>query len=561
MVDNCGQDNCEGQAGPFTVDGKPTTGAIPILFDPSCPPIPANVVDLTQWQLNQSGDACQINAYVSEALLIGGAPFNVYKLLGVHEQGKLVDVTGNGKAISNGDLPGFPASNAFNIFNSEWRTLQKGPNVLASSFIGYDFGPIKTNNRARQMYSVEDAQVRKHITSIAIKQSANANNRVTTARLERSDDGVDWFGVGIIQLPDDDCLNTIFLRDSVPQRYWRLRPVAFNGGTNDYWSVQAFEMFDNYTKTNIDNIQDKILVENRDRSYSKESIVIKGSYDLVDTTTELSKFGIELPSQLLVVQFNFLAIVAALNRPLVIGDILELPLEAQFSAELTRVQKWMEVTDVAWSTQGYTPGWHPTMIAVTLQPAMATQETQDIFGDLANNKDSTGLELRDTGVVEVESTENLAGGNDQVFQDYFDMSQTARAVAKDQTPELGAEGSGTVRAWEQFELDNAKTQGIPNLQKTGLNITGLYVEDAMPPNNALYTEANVFPTNPKNGDYHRMTYTGLSKDVPVRLYRYSTSKGQWVFLETDLRAAFNPTKPILQEFLKSSTKSPYKITK
>lgn len=548
--DNCGQDDCVGTAGPFTVDGNATQGGT-LVIDPSCPPIPANIVDVSQWQLSNSNDSCLIDQYVNEALIIGGAPFNVYKLLGVHEQGKLVDVTGKGKAISNGDLPGFPAANAFDIYQTQWRSIQKGTNIQASAFIGYDFGVIKSVNQKRRMYGIE-ADVRKHITAFAIKQSANEANRVTTARMERSDDGFTWYGVGIVQLPDDDCLNTIFLRDSVPQRYWRLRPVNFNGGTIDYWGVQAFQMFHDYSKTQPDNIQDKIFGENRDRSYSTDAITLKGSYDLLDVSTELSKFGIELPSQIMVVQFNFLAVVSILGRPLVIGDICELPLEAQFSAELRRIEKWMEVTDVAWSTQGYTPGWHPTMIAVTMQPAIASQETQDLFGDLHEEKVPGGL-----GLVSRDA------GNDTIFQDYFDFSQTAQANAKSQVPEAGAEGSGAIRAWEQKELDNAAAQGLPHLQRFGLNPTGLYVQDAMPPNGAEFTEGNTLPTTGKNGQYFRLIFTGDgARDIPAALYRFSTKKGGWVLLERDLRAQYNPTKPRLEEFLISPTRKPTsKVTK
>jgi len=93
------------------------------------------------------------------------------------------------------------------------------------------------------------------------------------------------------------------------------------------------------------------------------------------------------------------------------------------------------------------------------------------------------------------------------------------------------------------------------MQRIGFNRpNALYAEDAMPPNNAPFTEGADFPTSPSHGNYHRLTYEGLSKDVPARLYRYSTTKGRWVYLETDRRAEFDPNKPRLQEFLTSSTR-------
>lgn len=518
-------------------DGK---GYCPPAKDPAC----------NDWAFDTANDSCFMDGLVNESLNIAGATFNVYKLLGVHEQGKLVDAVGKGTALSNGDLPGFPASNAFNVYNNQWRSIQKGTAVVASSYIGYDFGEIKTLDDSRRMYGI-DTSVRKHITAFSLKQSPNANYRATRVRMERSEDGKKWYGVGVVTLPNDDCLNTVLMRSSVPSRYWRLRAVEFAGGATDSWGVLALQLHPDYLATHGDNIQDKIFLENRDRDYASDALQLKGSYDLVEAQTELSKFGIDLPAQTLTAQISFSACVSILGRPLVIGDIVEIPSEAQYSAEMRRIQKWMEVTDVHWSSQGYTPGWQPTLYSVTLQPAIFSQETQDIFGDLADTPLPSGLGL---------NTNN--DGNSNVFQDYFDASQTAQAEAKDNLPERGAEGSSTIRQWEPEEIAAAASQGLPHLQRIGLNPQGLYVEDAMPPNNLPFTEADTLPASPNHGDYHRLTYSGLSKDIPPRLYRYSTSKGRWIYLETDRRGQHDPTKPTLQEFLVSpNKKSNSKITK
>ncbi len=540
------EDSCKGTSGPDHPEdnGQNKPGCTEQADGTFCP-------DTNQdnrckpFQLTKNKDSCFIDGLVNESLNIGGADLNVYKLLGVHEQCKTIDATGNGLPLSNGDAPGFPVSNAFDVFISEWRSAQKGTGVTASAFLGYDFGEIKVNDNSRRMYGIE-ASVRKHITAVAIKQSSNSNNRVTRARIERSADGVKWYGVGIVNLPDDDCLNTILFSHSVTMRYWRLRPIEFNGGATDRWGVQALQLFHNYVATNEDNIQDKIFLENRDRDYAEDSILLKGSYDLIDINTELSKFGIELPAQSLYLTVSFSACVAGLGRPLVIGDIIQLPSETQYSAEMRPIEKWMEVTDVAWSTEGYTPGWQPTLLRVILQPAYVSQETQDIFGDLAENDLADELGLQDKG-----------DGKHPIFQDYSDVSQEIQEQAKEMVPESGAEGSSTIRAWEEQEVQNAAAQGLNNLNKIGLNPTGLYVEDAMPPNNAPFTEGPEYPDTPDHGDYHRLTYEGLSKDVPARLYRYSTTKGRWVFLEKDRRAEFDPKKPRLQEFLTTPTRKPY----
>lgn len=549
--------DCENTYGPN--DGE-VNGVVPTEEQSGCTTTPSGDVCPTTpadkrckpFQLSTSRDSCFIDGVVNEALNIGGADLNVYKLLGVHEQCKLIDATGNGEPLSSGDGVGFPAANAFDKMVTEWHSKQTGDSVVGQAFIGYDFGEIKLPDGSRRVYG-EEASIRKHITAILIKQSANTINRVTKARVERSEDGVKWYGVQVVDLPDDDCLNTILLKNSsVHNRFWRLRPLAFNGGSSDYWGVQALQLVHNFQATHIRNIQDKIFLENSDRDYADVPTLVKGSYDLIDINTELSKFGIELPAQSVYMTVNFSACVAALGRPLVIGDIIELPSEAQFSAELELIEKWLEVTDVAWSTEGYTPGWKPTLQRIILQPAYVSQETQDIFGDLAELEVDDGLGLVEGG-----------DGNDPIFQDYSDVSQEVRAQAKEMVPQSGREMSSTIRAWEEEEVRAADEQGLgPNpsgasLQRIGLNPIGLYAEDAMPPNGKPFSEGTEFPDTPTHGDYHRLTFEGLSQDIPARLFRYSSTKGRWIFLEKDRRAEFDPNKPRLQEFLVSPTRRPH----
>lgn len=511
------------------------TICIPVNADKRCGPF-----QLT----NSDRDSCYIDNLTNEAINIGGANLYVYKLLGVHEQCKLVDATGKGSAISGGDNVNFPASNAFDKLVTEWRSFQTGSNIVPQSYIGYDFGVIKLpDDNTRRVYG-EQGSIRKLITAFSIKQSANANNRVTKVRVERSEDSIKWYGVEIVNLPNDDCLNTILLKNSsVHSRYWRVRPVVFNGSSGDYWGVQALELVHNYQATQINNIQDKIFLENRDRDYSDIPELMKGSYDLLDVNTELLRWGIELPSQSIYMTINFSACVAALGRPIVVGDIVQLPSETQYSADLSAIEKWLEVTDTAWSTAGYTPGWKPTLLRVVLQPAFVSQETQDIFGDLAEQDAEGGLGLVDKN-----------DGLSPIYQDYSDVSQEIAAQAKEMVPQSGREGSSTIRAWEQEEIEAAAP--FP-LQRIGLNPVALYVEDAMPPNGKPFTEGTEFPNNPNHGDYHRLTYEGLSKDVPARLYRYSGTKSRWVFLEKDKRAQYDAHQPILDEFLTSSTRKPH----
>lgn len=497
------------------------------------------------FQLSENEDECVIQNWVEEAIGIGGATINVYKLLGVHEQGRLVDQTGTGVAISGGDVNTiFPASNAFNTEISAWRSLQTGAGVTASSYIGYDFGVIKLANE-RTRYGEPKDETR-DVSTLRIKQLSNSNNRVTSIRVERSQNGQKWYGVDIVNLPDCDKLVTVNFRRSVPSRYWRLRPIVFSGGDTDFWSVAALELID-YEQTHISNIQDRLFLENKNRDYQTPTIGMKATYDLLDTQSELSRFGMEFPAQTMYLVISFQACVAKLNRPLIIGDIIEMPSETQYSATLEPIKKYMEVTDVAWSTEGYTPGWKPTLLRCILQPMIASQETQDIFGDLAGQIDSTGLFDTDDGTH-------------PIFQDYSEIGQTVeeQAVQASKAPQRGDDAGNAIHQFEINQIEAAADIGV-SITKIGLNPQGLYVEDAIPPNGEDFSLGDTFPTTFSDGDYHRLTYSGLAEDVPDRLYRYSTANGRWVYLETDRRHEYDGQKKKLQEFITSPFSSSTKL--
>jgi hypothetical protein len=500
----------------------------PEVGNPSCTP----------FELTNTGDDCVISSLVEEHIAIGAATINVFKLLGVHEQGNLVDLAKNGTPLVSGENIKFPSTDAFISNSCEWRSIQKGQGVLASAFLGYDFGEIKLDN-GRLRYGIETS-VRHHITTIKLKQSPNQKNRATKARVERSDDNITWYGVSIVDIPDNDQLNTISVKQSAPSRYWRIRPIVFNGDTNDYWGVSQLQLID-YASTSIQNIQDELgFLENRDRDYASQSIPMKATYEVQDVQSELTKIGIETSALSLYIHVSFNAAVRSLGRPFVIGDVIEIPSETQFTANLTPIKKYLEVDDVSWSTEGYTPGWKPTMQRLIAKPMLASQETMDIIGDFAGNRDSSGL--FDTLIPE--------------YQDLTDINDKIEAASLKMVPERHADIADVTEISDEI-IDNAGIFG-PNLSKLNINPRGLYVEDAMPPNGETYTQGDVFPTNPNDKDWHRLTYTNLptGDKIPPRLYKYSVAKNRWIYCETDRRFEYNEMKPSIQSLITSPGSKP-----
>lgn len=487
------------------------------------------------WDLTQDNVTCLATDYIEDQINISGAPLNVHKLLGVHEQGSLTDLSGAGAAMASSYLGNFPPSYAFNKYDQEWRSAETGSSVVSNAFIGFDFGPIRLEN-GRVRYGIE-TYVKKNLASIKIMQGCNKQNRVTKVRIERSVDGQKWFGVAMADVADCDGWFTINFPSSVPSRYWRIRPMKFNGGADDWWSVRAMILTD-YEKTAVTNIQDKFWLENRDRDYQEDAVAMKCAYTPIDTQSILGKWGMMFDTDSYYLEVSFRTAVARLGRPFVIGDIVQLPSETQYTPDLKPVLKYLEITDVAWSINGYTPTWKPTIQKLTAKPIIASQETQDIVGKLTRNIDSTGLFDIDDGV------------NNKKYQDYSAITQNIEAEANTMVPEKGE---------DYADVKKLSPEVIAWGDKVGKNmrrydrIRNIYGIDAMPPNGEEYTEGDEFPKNPKDGAYHRLTYTYVGKDIPARLHRWSAKKMRWIFLERDHRADIRDAKPLLQNYENTDT--------
>lgn len=501
-----------------------------------CPPQP----NCSPWEISDGPEDCIISDYIEEQLNIAGTTLKVHKLLGVHEQGLLQDVTGIGMAISSGDLPNNPASNAFDKFATEWKSLQHGSAVTQSAFIGYDFGPIKLQN-GRNRYGL-NTEVMKDIAALKIMQGCDAANRATKVRVERSENGVKWYGVAVLNLQDCDGLITLNFKRTVPSRYWRLRPIAFNGGPNDHWVVRALQFME-YEATHISNIQDKILLENRDRDYQETAVIIKAAYTPQENSTQFDRFGFNPLGDSYHFDVSFTQCIQRLGRPIVIGDIIVATSETQYSASLRPIEKYLEVTDVFWAATGFTPLWKPTVQKIVAKPLLASQETRDIAGKLTVDVDSSGLfDIND-------------GNEGKKYQDYMDVNDSIRADHKKKVPVKGIDYADVPIISDELR-DYAKNRPEMNVDKLSRERLPNGV-DAMPPNGLPYTEGDEFPPNPKNGDYHRLTYVKVSPNIPARLYRYSVAKGRWIYLETDRKAFINDHRPLLDEYTdRDSTKTP-----
>lgn len=521
MTDNC---NC-------TISGtiNPTCSGVSVLPDTFTPPDrpPDPLFDFVN-----SNDSVIAQMYVNEQLAIAAAPINVHKLLGVTEFIRTQDLLQTGHPIASGEFLDYPAHNAFDTLPTEWRSPERGRQVECHSYIGYDFGLRRLPND-RLIYPDQTGEVRQLIQSIVLRQAGTNNNKVSKARIERSDDGIKWYGVSIIHLPIDNECHRYNLKRTVASRFWRIVPITFLGGELDSWHIGSIEMSEQ-SDINLSEVQiDYGIMENIDRSYSKCPVSMKALVTNVDARTDLSKFGLHLPElNETTLKVGFLTLASTLGRPFVIGDIIEIPHQAQYDINLKLVRRYVEVVDVNWDGASYTAGWVPTIQLITCQPVLASHETKDIFGNINKPSSSNNYENLEDPKINLEA---------------FDIDSNIRAQADSDVPQAGSDTSN-IRVFTPEDKASAAEQRISLTRLEGDHGVPAYVEDAMPPNGEKYTEGESFPTNPKNQDYHRLTYPA-STSIPARLHRYSSAKARWIFVEEDKRGKHSVIKQRTTAFL------------
>jgi len=129
----------------------------------------------------------------------------------------------------------------------------------------------------------------------------------------------------------------------------------------------------------IYDIQDKVFLENPDRSYDQSPVEINAWYEMLpESQFDLSKFGIINPignTQQFKFHINSFA-GDGLGRYIVVGDILEVPFLLQ-----DKNKAFFEVTDIDRKTE-----FENFFVIVTTTPISDTQETDEIT-DMNSNSD------------------------------------------------------------------------------------------------------------------------------------------------------------------------------
>lgn len=292
-----------------------------------------------------------------------------------------------------------------------------------------------------------------------------------------------------------------------------------------------------YETTNLTNIQDLLLLENRDRKYDPSIYKIRGIYNVQNIDFNLSQFGLFIDNDTLFMTVHINDFVKYIGRKPISGDVMELPhLRDDFALNEFDVSlpRYYVIEDVGRASEGFSSTWFPHLYRLKLKRVTDSQQFADIFNQPAkdaNGDDVAGTSLRD--LLSMHSQELQI--NDQVV-----------AQAEADAPKSGYEtkqyftlavdptnGKPLLETADETTLD-ASVQSILVSENAHRPVksgyTGYLLGDGIPVNGYQFGHGIQFPDNPGTNDFFLRT-----DYMPNRLYRYDANVTAWIAVEDAVR--------------------------
>jgi hypothetical protein len=273
-----------------------------------------------------------------------------------------------------------------------------------------------------------------------------------------------------------------------------------------------------YTEDSPTNIQDLLLLENRDRKYDPDIYDLRGIYNVQDLDFDLSQFGLFLQNDTVFVTFHLNDMVERLGRKIIAGDVIELPHLKDFYSLEENVQSALKrfyvVKDAMRSAEGYSATWWPHLWRVKATPLIDSQEYKQILNQIVG----------DTG--------NTTVGNLVSTADKFQQINDAVIAAAEQA--VPASGYDTTPFWHPPYVNGDRLQDpLPPGSSPTSETGGYLVGDGIPPNGYPVSSGTAFPAAPTTGDFFlRLDFK------PNRLFKYTGTR--WSRVEDNVRTNLTP---------------------
>lgn len=591
--------------------------------DDALPPYVVVEPCIGTWEISGGDDQCALTeaqnqaSYAAEIININGAPLNIYKLLGVHEQGT-GSIISQGTVFASSPAPGYPVSNIMGA--GAWRSSQTGTSISGAAYVGVDFG-IDLNAATNKSEYAPPKPNWKKVGAVAIQQGDTAINFARQVRVETTDGSL---SVGAITGngtwtatpgPDaEDGLITISFTSATAftVTYTHLGVVTSLGvgstagfqhpiislqvtGTfttgdlvtiplNYEWKRQGvFNLVQSSTPVLL-NLQREVLakaVRVVPTLYTGAGNWEIASMDVLDSPpTDINNIQDLFFNEnrdrdyaktplVLKAQYSINNSVTDLSKfglnildqysfvasfPVMVG-LLGRPLVTGDIIEVVPERQYdQNLKTVRKFLEVTDTGWAAEGFSTGWKPSLYRFSAQQALPS-QETRDIFGT-IDTQKYMVADSFFNDLGVGPQIDTTPLSTTEEINKTAKQKVPETGDDlGVSADGMPGRQPTPPVNLKGQPEALSPVPTKQNIYVEDGLPPNDQPYGEGYTLPdlTSATDGDYFRLYYPENTKIAP-RLYRYSAVKNKWIFMEQDRRSAASSLKPSLQKIMQSPTK-------
>ena len=158
------------------------------------------------------------------------------------------------------------------------------------------------------------------------------------------------------------------------------------GGTDvylhKYIGTETIDAQGNPVAKDHTQIQDLLLLENRDRKYDPDVYRIRGIYNVQNIDFNMSQFGLFIDNDTVFMTVHINDFIQYIGRKPMSGDVLELPhLRDEFALNNFDVSlpRYYAIEDVGRASEGFSATWYPHLYRLKIKKIAAGQQYADIF--------------------------------------------------------------------------------------------------------------------------------------------------------------------------------------
>ena len=235
-----------------------------------------------------------------------------------------------------------------------------------------------------------------------------------------------------------------------------------------------------YDTVDVLNIQDLLLLENRDRIYDPDVYVMRGVYNTQDVDFDLTQFGLFLNNDTIFMTFHYNDMIDAFGRKLMNGDVIEIPNLKDYhplNQNIPRaLPRYYVIQDADFASEGFSVTWLPHLWRVKCTPMKDQQEFNQI-----TNKPFVAENIWDPG--NFYPTGTVVNYGDTYYQAQSNVPAdtviTNTAFWQEYTPSTISDVQGTRE--KDYEINDAiLAQADAEVPLSGYDNTTFYIEPTTP---------------------------------------------------------------------------------